>query len=44
MNKKEIQLFLVRIKFFRRFIPNYAKIVKEITDMLKKDKRGKVDS
>ena len=35
-NKKEIQTFLGKINFLRRFIPNYAKIVKDITDMIKK--------
>jgi hypothetical protein len=36
-NVKEIQSFLGRIKFLRRFIPNFAEIVKLITGMLKKD-------
>jgi hypothetical protein len=36
-NKKEIQSFLGKIIFLRRFIPNFAEIVKLITDMLKKD-------
>ena len=36
-NVKEIQSFLGRINFLRRFIPNFAKIVKLITGMLKKD-------
>ena len=36
-NKKEIQAFLGKINFLRRFIPNYAEIVKDITDMLQKD-------
>ena len=36
-NKKEIQAFLGKINFLRRFIPNYANIVKDITDMLRKD-------
>jgi hypothetical protein len=35
--KKEIQSFLGKINFLRRFIPNFAKLVKHITDMLKKD-------
>ena len=35
-NKKEIQTFLRKINFLRRFIRNYAEIVKDITDMLKK--------
>lgn len=36
-NKKQIQAFLGKINFLRRFIPNYAEIVKDITDMLKMD-------
>jgi len=36
-NKKEVQDFLRRINFLRRFIPNYAEIVKGIMDMLKKE-------
>jgi hypothetical protein len=36
-NVKEIQSFLGRINFLRRFIPNFAEIVKLITGMLKKD-------
>jgi hypothetical protein len=36
-NKKEIQSFLGRVNFLRRFIPNFAEIVKNITNMLKKD-------
>jgi len=35
-NKKEVQAFLGKINFLRRFIPNYAEIIKDITDMLKK--------
>jgi len=35
-NREGIQGFLGRINFLRRFIPNYAKMVKEITEMLKK--------
>ena len=35
-NKKEVHVFLRRINFLRRFIPNYAEIVRHITDMLKK--------
>jgi hypothetical protein len=35
-NVKEIQSFLGKIAFLRRFIPNFAEIVKLITDMLKK--------
>lgn len=40
-NKKEVQAFLGRINFLRRLIPNYAKIVKGITDMLKKGDEAK---
>jgi hypothetical protein len=36
-NKKSIHSFIGKINFLRRFIPNFAKIVKYITDMLKKD-------
>jgi hypothetical protein len=36
-NKKEMQSFLGKIIFLRRFIPNFVEIVKLITDMLKKD-------
>lgn len=36
-NKKEIQDFIGKINFLRRFIPNYAKIVKDTIDMLRKD-------
>ena len=35
--KKDIHSFLGKIIFLRRFVPNYAEIVKEITDMLTKD-------
>jgi hypothetical protein len=38
-NVKEIQAFLGTINFLRRFIPNFAEIVKLITGMLKKDSR-----
>jgi len=40
-NKKEIQDFLGKINFLWRFIPNYAKIVKYITNMLRKDREIK---
>jgi hypothetical protein len=36
-NKKSIQSFIGKINFLRRFIPNFAEIIKYITDMLKKD-------
>jgi len=35
-SKKDIQSFLGKINFMRRFIPNFAKLVKHITSMLKK--------
>jgi hypothetical protein len=38
-NIKEIQSFLGKINFLRRFIPNFVEIVKLITGMLKKDSR-----
>jgi hypothetical protein len=40
-NRKEIQSFLGKINFFKRFIPNFVEIVKLITDMLKKDSEVK---
>jgi hypothetical protein len=36
-NRKEIQSFLGKIIFLRKFIPNFTEIVKLITGMLKKD-------
>lgn len=36
-NKKEVQAFFGTINFSRRFIPNYADIVKGITYILKKE-------
>jgi hypothetical protein len=36
-NKKSIQSFIGKINFLRRFIPNFAEIIKYIIDMLKKD-------
>ena len=39
--KKEVQVFLGHINFLRRFIPNYAEIVRHITDMLKKNNEVK---
>ena len=35
--KKSIQSFICKINFLRRFIPNFAEIIKYIIDMLKKD-------
>ena len=34
--RKEIQSFLGKVNFVRRFIPNFAEILKDITKMLKK--------
>ena len=36
-NKKEIQSFIGKINFLRWFIPNFVEIVKQITNMLRKD-------
>lgn len=36
-NKKEIQSFLSKENFLRRFITNFAEVVKYINSMLKKD-------
>jgi ribonuclease HI len=36
-SKKEVQAFLGRINFLRRFVPNFAELVKHITTMLRKD-------
>jgi len=36
-SKKYIQRFLGKINFLRRFVSNYVEIVKEITNMLKKE-------
>jgi len=40
-NKKDIQVFLGKIKFLMRHIPNYVEIIREITNMLKKYKEVK---
>jgi len=40
-NIKEIQSFLGKINFLRRFIPNFIEIVKLITNILKKDSEVK---
>ena len=34
-SRKEVQSFIGKVNFLRRFIPNCAKIMKGITDMLK---------
>ena len=36
-NKKEVQSFMGKINFLRRFIPNLAENIRLITNMLKKD-------
>ena len=36
-SKKHIQIFLGKINFLRIFVPNYAEIVRNIVDMLKKN-------
>ena len=36
-SKRDIQSFLGKINFVRRFIPNFSKPLKHITVMLKKD-------
>ena len=41
INKKEIQSFLGKVDFLRRFITNFAKVVKYVNNMLKKDKKFK---
>lgn len=40
-NKKEIQFFNGKNNFLRRFIPNLAEHLKEMTNMLKKDSEVK---
>ena len=35
-SKKEIQSFLGQVNFLRRFVPSFAKILMNITNMLKK--------
>jgi hypothetical protein len=40
-SKKEVQSFLGKINFLRRFIYNFDELVKNITDMLKKGKEVK---
>jgi hypothetical protein len=36
-SKKEVQSFLVKINFLRRFVSNFAELVKYIKAMLRKD-------
>ena len=40
-NKKDMQSFLGKINFLRRFISNFAEIVKPLQDMIKKDSNFK---
>jgi hypothetical protein len=43
-NIKELQSFIGKINFLRRFIPNLAELLRNITNMLKKDTKIKWDS
>jgi ribonuclease HI len=43
-NLKELQFFIGQINFLRRFIPNLAELLRNITNMLKKDIKIKWDS
>ena len=36
-NKKEIQYFIGEVNFLRIFIPNFAKTLRNVTNMLRKD-------
>jgi ribosomal protein S18 len=38
-NIKELQSFIGKINFLRRFIPNLAKLLRNITNMLKKTQK-----
>ena len=40
-SKKDIQSFLGKINFVRRFIPNFSELVKHITSMLRKEAKIK---
>ena len=40
-NKKEIQSFLGKVNFLRRFITNFVEVVKYVNNMLKKDNNFK---
>jgi len=40
-SERDIQSFLGKIKFVRRFIPNFSELVKHITSMLKKGSKIK---
>jgi hypothetical protein len=43
-NIKELQSFIGKIKFLRRFIPNLVELLRNITNMLKKDTKIKWDT
>jgi hypothetical protein len=43
-NKKEIQPFLGKLNFLRRFIPNFVEFVKDLAGMLKKENEVKWSS
>jgi hypothetical protein len=43
-NIKELQYFIGKINFLRRFIPNLAELLRNITNMLKKDTKIKWDT
>ena len=36
-NKKEVQSFIGQVNFLRRFIPSFGEILRNVTNMLKKD-------
>jgi len=40
-NIKEIQSFIEKINFLRRFIPNLVELLRNITNMFKKDTKIK---
>jgi hypothetical protein len=44
INIKELESFIGRINFLRRFIPNLVELLRNITNMLKKDVKIKWDS
>jgi hypothetical protein len=41
INIKELQFFIGKINFLRRFVPNLAELLRNITNMLKKDTKIK---
>ena len=43
-NIKELQSFIGKINFLRRFIPNLAKLLRNIKNMLKKDTKIRWDT